>query len=99
MFIDDMTMPKSDEFGAQPPLEILRDLLVYSGLFSTKELHWKSVYNTTLLAACGGGQKDVLVGNKRLLQKFRYLSLLYLFLFLNHHSIVTAYFGSSTREF
>eukprot|EP00111_Clytia_hemisphaerica_P023720 TCONS_00069889-protein len=75
LFIDDMTMPKADEFGAQPPLEILRDQLVYSGFFHTKELHWKNIFNTTLVAACGGGQKDVLVKNKRLLQKFSTLCL------------------------
>lgn len=66
-----MTMPKADEFGAQPPLEMLRDLLVYNGFYHTKELRWKNVYNTSLIAACGGGQKDVLLKNKRLLQKFR----------------------------
>ena len=64
-------MPKADEFGAQPPLEMLRDLLVYNGFYHTKELRWKNVYNTSLVAACGAGQKDVLLKNKRLLQKFR----------------------------
>jgi len=33
IFIDDLNMPKCDEFGCQPPLELLRQIIDHGGYF------------------------------------------------------------------
>lgn len=33
VFIDDLNMPKQDQFGTQPPLELLRQWIDYDGWF------------------------------------------------------------------
>lgn len=65
-------MPQADSFGTQPALEVVREFLNYDGFYDTKELHWKNVYNVTLIAACGN-QRESINQNARLLQKFRYV--------------------------
>lgn len=51
IFIDDINMPSVEEYGAQPPIELLRLLIDKSGMYDRKEWEWKGVLDTTLIAA------------------------------------------------
>lgn len=51
IFIDDINMPLVEEYGAQPPIELLRLLIDKSGMFDRKEWEWKAVLDSTLVIA------------------------------------------------
>ncbi|XP_057306686.1 dynein axonemal heavy chain 6-like [Hydractinia symbiolongicarpus] len=75
-FVDDLNIPLPDHYGAQPPLEVLREYLDHGGFYDMKHLHWKRIVNVTVLASCsvkpGEGKKML---NQRLIQKFNTLCL------------------------
>lgn len=60
LFVDDLNMPKLEQFGAQPPIELLRQLLGSGGFYDPKKLFWKIVEDVNLVAACGppGGGRN-----------------------------------------
>eukprot|EP00397_Hematodinium_sp_SG-2012_P000045 GEMP01000045.1.p1 GENE.GEMP01000045.1~~GEMP01000045.1.p1 ORF type:complete len:3312 (+),score=740.25 GEMP01000045.1:2269-12204(+) len=62
IYVDDVNMPTTEEFGAQPPIELLRQLQDLRGFYDRKKLFWKDVEGTTLLlsAAPPGGGRSVL---------------------------------------
>ncbi|OCT79469.1 dynein heavy chain 14, axonemal [Xenopus laevis] len=70
VFIDDLNMPIPEQYGAQPPLEFLRQFLDLGGFYDTQTLTWKNVRDLSLLAACappGGGRNEI---SPRLLKHF-----------------------------
>lgn len=44
VYIDDLNMPVPDTCGAQPPLELIRQLLEMGGLYDTQRNTWKVQY-------------------------------------------------------
>ncbi|XP_066570029.1 dynein axonemal heavy chain 6 [Amia ocellicauda] len=75
VFVDDVNMPVPDEYGAQPPLELIRQFLELQGVFDTKNLTWRNIEDVTLFAACappGGGRHDI---STRLLRHFSVIAL------------------------
>lgn len=61
-FIDDVNMPAREKYGAQPPIELLRQFQDFQGFYDRKKLFWKDVEDTMLCAACappGGGRQEV----------------------------------------
>jgi dynein heavy chain len=70
-FVDDVNMPAREEYGAQPPIELLR-LLVdkveyyrdWGGVWDRKKLFWSDVVDTVLVSACGppGGGRNIVTG-------------------------------------
>lgn len=44
IYIDDLNMPVPDTSGAQPPLELIRQLLEMGGLYDTEKNTWKVQY-------------------------------------------------------
>lgn len=61
-FIDDVNMPARERYGAQPPIELLRQFQDFRGLYDRKQLFWRDIEDVTLCAACGppgGGRQDV----------------------------------------
>lgn len=62
IFVDDVNMPKLETYGAQPPIELLRQFLDYSGLYDREKLFWKEIRDVVLMAACappGGGRNPL----------------------------------------
>ncbi|KAM9314768.1 dynein axonemal heavy chain 6 [Pholidichthys leucotaenia] len=62
VFVDDLNMPKLDSYGSQPPIELLRQFLDFSGFYDREQFFWKSIQEVTIAAACappGGGRNPV----------------------------------------
>ncbi|KAK3932091.1 Dynein heavy chain 6, axonemal [Frankliniella fusca] len=62
VFIDDVNMPKLEIYGAQPPIELLRQYLDFHGLYDREKLFWKEVKDVIITAACappGGGRNPL----------------------------------------
>jgi dynein heavy chain len=98
MFVDDLNMPKLDRYGSQPPIELLRQYIGFSGFYDREKLSWKVIQDVEVVAACappGGGRNNV---TPRLIRHFNVLnipaageiSLLKIF-----KSIVDGFYGKS----
>ncbi|XP_077196785.1 dynein axonemal heavy chain 14 isoform X2 [Paroedura picta] len=75
VFIDDLNVPIPEEYGAQPPLELIRQFLDLGGFYDTHQLVWKHVQDMSLVASCtasGEGRKQI---STRLLTHFCMLAL------------------------
>lgn len=62
IFVDDVNMPKLDTYGSQPPIELLRQLLDFKGVFDREKSYWKEIVDVVLGAACappGGGRNPL----------------------------------------
>jgi dynein heavy chain len=70
MFIDDLNMPALEKYGAQPPNELLRQIIDQGGFYDVQKLFFKNVSDLICLSACappGGGRNEV---SPRLLRHF-----------------------------
>eukprot|EP01135_Chromosphaera_perkinsii_P012097 Nk52_evm35s2579 gene=Nk52_evmTU35s2579 len=75
LFVDDVNMPKVEEYGAQPPVELLRQYLDFKGFYDREKLYWKSIEDMTCMCACappGGGRSAV---TPRFVRHFSLLSI------------------------
>lgn len=62
VFIDDINMPSVEQYGAQPPIELLRQMVDYKGAYDRKALNWKDLDQTVIVAASappGGGRSNL----------------------------------------
>ena len=62
LFIDDVNMPQLDRYGAQPPVELLRQVIDQGGFYDLKKLMFTYVADTQFICACappGGGRNVV----------------------------------------
>lgn len=59
LFIDDINMPEPECYGAQPPIELLRQFVSMGGLYGRPSLQWNDIRNVTLIGAGGpdGGSR------------------------------------------
>nr|XP_048295519.1 dynein axonemal heavy chain 14 [Myodes glareolus] len=74
VYIDDLNMPVPDTCGAQPPLELIRQLLEMGGLYDTQRNTWKTIQDLSIIASCApsASGNDV---SPRLLKHFSLLVL------------------------
>lgn len=62
IFVDDINMPLPEEWGAAPPIELLRMLVNMWGVYDRDEWEWKAIEDSTMIAACappGGGRAEL----------------------------------------
>ena len=62
IFVDDVNMPIVETYGAQPPVELLRQYLDHKGFFDRDKLFWKDVVDTLLFSCAappGGGRAEI----------------------------------------
>ncbi len=72
--IDDINMPELEQYGAQPPIELLRQTIDQGGFYDRLKLFFKKIKTTSFMAACGppgGGRNPT---SKRLLRQFHILN-------------------------
>ncbi|CAG9334937.1 unnamed protein product [Blepharisma stoltei] len=53
IFVDDLNMPEKEEYGAQPPIEILRQLLDQGGWYERKDNTFKTIIDWRFVTAMG----------------------------------------------
>ena len=61
-FIDDLNMPEKEEYGAQPPIELLRQTIDQKGFYDLEKLTLKDLEDLVFITACappGGGRNEV----------------------------------------
>lgn len=64
IFVDDLNMPKKEEFGAQPPIELLRTWMDHNGWYDRFDPGWsfRKIVDVQFVAAMGppgGGRSNI----------------------------------------
>lgn len=62
MMVDDCNMPQLEQYGASPPIELLRQVVGQGGCYDRKRLFFKEISDLIVIACCGepGGGKNEL---------------------------------------
>lgn len=62
VFVDDLNMPTKEEFGAQPPLEMLRQFMCQGGWYDRKLNEFRALEDLLFIGAMGppGGGKNTI---------------------------------------
>jgi dynein heavy chain len=62
IFVDDVNMPAVEEYGAQPPIELLRQIVGEGGMYDRQKLFWRDIDKLSMVLAAappGGGRNDI----------------------------------------
>eukprot|EP01083_Nonionella_stella_P245320 852816_1 len=62
IFIDDINMPTKEEFGAQPPIELLRQFQDFRGFYDRDKWFFKQIVDSTICCSAappGGGRSEL----------------------------------------
>ena len=74
IFVDDLNMPQKEKYGAQPPIEILRQFMDHSGWYNRKENIFRELVDIKFMAAMGppGGGRQFIT--QRFIRHFNVLN-------------------------
>ena len=65
VYVDDLNMPKKEFYGAQPPIELLRQLIDQGGWYDLKDNKhpFRNIVDTILVCSMGtpGGGKTFII--------------------------------------
>lgn len=80
VFVDDLSMPKKEKYGAQPPIELLRQLLGKNGWYDAVEKHkpFKVIQDIVFVSAMsppGPGRNEITARFQRLLNLISFTSI------------------------
>jgi|LauGreDrversion4_2_1035121.scaffolds.fasta_scaffold08821_3 dynein heavy chain len=103
IFIDDLNMPKKEEYGAQPPLELLRQWMDYKGWYDRKdkERPFKKIEDIIFIAAMGppgGGRSEITGRLQRHFNIMTYTDLQDESIHTIFYTIITAFMYNFTNE-
>merc|ERR1719482_471231 len=73
IFVDDLNMPQKEYYGAQPPIEFIRQWMDHKGWYNRKELVFQNIIDILFVSAMGppgGGRTFV---TNRLLRHFNFI--------------------------
>ena len=76
IFIDDLNMPAKEEYGAQPPIEILRQWMDHAGWYNRKENVYQQLVDIQFIGAMappGGGRTQITQRYMRHFNVFNFL--------------------------
>ena len=62
LFVDNVNLPVPEKYKAQPPIELLRQILDSGGLYDRKKLQWVNIEGLSMISACcppGGGSMNM----------------------------------------
>ncbi|XP_075982332.1 dynein axonemal heavy chain 1-like [Anticarsia gemmatalis] len=97
-FIDDLNMPALEVYGAQPPIELLRQFMDFSGWYDRLNIgEFKTLIDVGIVAAMGppgGGRNPVTM---RLMRHFHYISFTEME-YSSKYGIFSVILGSWTRN-
>ncbi|XP_037871312.1 dynein axonemal heavy chain 1 isoform X2 [Bombyx mori] len=98
-FIDDLNMPALEVYGAQPPIELLRQFMDFSGWYDRLNIgEFKTLVDVTMVGAmgpAGGGRNPV---TARLLRHMHYISFTEME-YTSKYTIFSVILKSWTRNF
>ncbi|RHY32869.1 hypothetical protein DYB32_002144 [Aphanomyces invadans] len=62
IFVDDLNMPQIETYGAQPPIELMRQFVDSGGWYDLKEMTWQKIIDTIVVTAMGppGGGRNTI---------------------------------------
>jgi dynein heavy chain len=102
IFIDDLNMPALEEYGAQPPIEIVRQWMDHSGWYDRKAIgSFMTLIDITYCCAMGppgGGRNNI---TDRLMRHFNFLTMTELSTESRETiftPILTAYLGQASKD-
>eukprot|EP01063_Lacrimia_lanifica_P030854 TRINITY_DN4987_c0_g4_i2.p1 TRINITY_DN4987_c0_g4~~TRINITY_DN4987_c0_g4_i2.p1 ORF type:complete len:4157 (+),score=1788.38 TRINITY_DN4987_c0_g4_i2:76-12546(+) len=74
ILVDDLNMPQRETYGAQPPIELLRQWMDYQGWYCRKVREFYQIIDICFVAACGppGGGRQVVTN--RFTRHFNFIS-------------------------
>lgn len=103
LFVDDLNMPKKEEWGAIPPLEILRQYMDHSGWYDrkSKDKPFLTIEDLIIVSACGppgGGRQDIPERLQRHFNILTYTDLKADSIERIFSTILTAFFGNFLKE-